>query len=377
MKIVCAPDSFKESMTAAEAAAALAEGIHRVLPEAECVEVPMADGGEGFTEALAAALGAHAVEVPLRNALGEPATGQIAVGDGVAVLDVAQAVGLGMVPPEKRRIREMTSFGVGQLILAALDAGASEILVGLGGSGTNDGGAGMLIALGARLLDESGAELDGSPSSLTKLTSIDLDGLDPRLSQTAIKIACDVDNPLLGPRGASAIYGPQKGASDEDVEFLDGVLHSLAEAAGHLDSAAEISGAGAAGGLGYAFAGFLGAELKSGVDLVMEKVGLESALEGADLVFTGEGAIDRQTLMGKTLSGVARLARERGLPVIAFAGKIGEDSDVLYEYGFAALVPIVDSIVSLEEALANGRENLARAAERTARLVVVGEKLAN
>lgn len=372
MKIVCCPDSFKESMTAAEAAAALAEGVRRVLPDCECIEVPMADGGEGFMESLADALGARRIRVPLRNALGEAATGTIAVAGNRAVLEVAEAVGIGMVPPAHRRIRKMTSYGVGQLITAALDAGARELLVGLGGSGTNDGGAGMLRALGVRFRDSSGADLSGTPNSLTRLASIDLSELDPRLVETEVRVACDVDNPLLGVRGASAIFGPQKGASPDDVTFLDGALHHLAEVAGHLAGPALTPGAGAAGGLGYALTAFLGAELQSGVDVVVEAVALADAVAGADLVLTGEGAMDRQTLMGKTLSGVARIATAAGVPVVGFAGKLGDGVDELYEHGFVGLVPIVANVCSLDEALANGRANLADAAERAMRLLMAG-----
>lgn len=370
MKIVCCPDSFKESMSAAEAAAALAQGVHRVLPESHCVEIPMADGGEGFMDSLADALGARRISVPIRDALGHDASGVIAVAGERAILEVAQAVGIGMVPAEHRRIREMTSFGVGQLIVAALDAGARELLVGLGGSGTNDGGAGMLRALGVRFSDESGTELSGAPQSLQRLASIDLSGLDPRLSDADVRVACDVDNPLLGARGASAIFGPQKGATEQDVEFLDGTLEHFAEVAGHLEGPARISGAGAAGGLGYAFVAFLGAKLQSGVDVVVDAVELADAVAGADLVLTGEGAMDRQTLMGKTLSGVARVAQAAGVPVIGFAGKLGDGVEELYDHGFVGLVPIVAEVCTLDEALAQGRANLTDAAERAIRLFV-------
>ena len=370
MKIVCAPDSFKESMSAAQAAAALAEGVRRVAPDAECAEIPMADGGEGFTESLADALGLSDVEAPVLDAYGHPALARFALADGLAVMECAQAIGLGMVPPERRRIREASTFGVGQMILAALDGGAREFLFGIGGSATNDGGAGMLRALGVRFLDAEGRELDGSPASLARLDSIDASGLDPRAAAATFKIACDVDNPLLGPRGSSAVYGPQKGASPEDVAFLDGTLERLARTAGHLDSFAAAPGAGAAGGLGYAFSAFLGGELQSGADLVVEAVGLAEAVKGADFVFTGEGAMDRQTLMGKTLSGVARAAA--GVPIVAFAGRLGEGVEELYSHGFVGLVPIVAGVTTLEEALAGGREALADAAERTVRLLLAG-----
>lgn len=372
MKIVCAPDSFKESMSAAEAAAALAEGVHRVLPDADCPQVPMADGGEGFTESLADALGLEMIEVPVVDAYGGPASARFALADGVAVMECAQAIGLGMISAERRRIREATTAGVGQMILAALDRGAREFLIGIGGSATNDGGAGMLRALGVRFTDETGTELDGSPVSLARLAEVDFSGLDPRARDAAFRIACDVDNPLLGDRGASAVYGPQKGASPEDVRFLDDALRRLATVSGHLDSVATEEGAGAAGGLGYAFRAFLGGRLQSGADLVVEAVGLARIVEGADFVFTGEGAMDRQTLMGKTLSGIARVAGPAGVPIVAFAGRLGEGVEELYDHGFVGLVPIVASITTLEDSLRNGRQALADAAERAIRLILAG-----
>ncbi|MFT0848643.1 glycerate kinase [Actinomycetaceae bacterium L2_0104] len=375
MKIVCCPDSFKESMSAAQAAAALAEGVHRVLPEADCPEIPLADGGEGFTESLADALDARRIEVPLRDGLGGDAVGTLAVAGDRAILEVAEAVGLGMIPPCNRRIRAMTSYGVGQLILAALDEGATEILVGLGGSGTNDGGAGMLRALGAVLQDAEGNELDGSPSSLRSLERLDTSDLDRRLATTDFRVACDVDNPLLGERGASAVFGPQKGATHEDVAFLDEALEQLARVADHLDGPAQTPGAGAAGGLGYAFCAFLGGKLQSGVDVVVDAVALADAVADADVVFTGEGAMDRQTLMGKTLSGVARVARAANVPVIGFAGSLGSGVEELYDHGFVGLMPIVAEVCALDEALAHGRANLADAAERATRLLVAGRRL--
>lgn len=372
VKIVCAPDSFKESMSAAQAARALARGIRRVLPDAECPEIPMADGGEGFAESLADALGLAPVEVPVLDAYGGRATARFAMAGGTAVMECAQAVGLGMIPPERRRIREATSFGVGQMILAALDGGARDLLVGVGGSATNDGGAGMLRALGARLLDADGRELDGSPSSLARLAAVDTAALDPRLDGVAVRVACDVDNPLLGARGASAVYGPQKGATPEDVGFLDAALARLAAVCGHDAGLALAAGAGAGGGLGYAFCAFLGGELRSGADLVAEAVGLADAVRDADFVFTGEGAVDRQTLMGKALSGVARAARSAGVPIVAFAGRLGEGAEALYDHGFAGLVPIVAGVTTLEEALASGPTALADACERATRLLVAG-----
>lgn len=371
MKIVCAPDSFKESMSAAEAAHCLAEGVRRVVPDALCIEVPMADGGEGFTRALADAFGADVRTVPVQGSLGGQVDAMIAIAGNRAVVEVAQAIGLGLIPADQRRIREATSYGVGQLIQYSLDAGAKEILVGLGGSATNDGGAGMLRALGIRFLDATGSDLDGSPESLTGLVAIDASGLDKRLKNTTIKVACDVNNPLLGEDGASAVFGPQKGASPDDVEFLDAALTRMAEVQGTLTGTAQTPGAGAAGGLGYAFLTYLGAELDSGVGIVLQAVRFPELLQGADFVFTGEGAIDRQTLMGKVLSGVAREAALANVPVVGFAGSIAGDADELYNHSFVALVPIIQHVSTLEQALVEGKENLTDAAERTARLLVL------
>ena len=374
MKIVCCPDSFKESMSAAQAARALATGVRRVLPDAHCLEIPMADGGEGFTAALIDALHASERLVPILNSIGEECVGMFALAGDRAVIDVAQAVGIGLVSPERRAVRTMTTYGVGQLILAAIDAGATEILVGLGGTGTNDGGAGMMRALGMRLRDPEGNTLIGSPESLAKIAVIDEAGIDPRLKDISFRVACDVDNPLVGERGASAIYGPQKGASPEDVQFLDTALAAWATVTGHKEST-EIPGAGAAGGLGFAFHALLGAALEPGVDVVAHVVGLNDAINGADLVLTGEGAIDRQTLMGKTLSGILRRSTQAGVPVIAFAGRIGDGAYALYQHGCAGIVPIVDRVTNLADALANGPENLANAAERTMRLLTAGQLL--
>lgn len=369
MKIVCAPDSFKESMTAQEAARCLAQGIRRALPDAQCIEIPLADGGEGFTEALSGALGARPQTVSVQGPLGDAVKATIGLSAHRAIVEVAQAVGLSLVPPDRRSIRDATSYGVGQLIQAALKAGVSEILVGLGGSATNDGGAGMLRALGVRFLDAQGLQLDGSPRSLSKLTQIDASGIDARLKQVKIRVACDVNNPLLGRKGASAVFGPQKGATESDVRFLDESLTKLAEVGGQATGTAHLAGAGAAGGLGYAFLTYLPSQLESGIEIVLDVTEFRQQLRGADYVFTGEGTMDRQTLMGKALSGVARYANEEGVPLIGFAGKIAEDAHELYNHGFVALIPIVQNVSTLAQALQEGQRNLTDAAERTVRLL--------
>lgn len=390
MRIVLAPDSFKESMTAPEAAAAMARGVRAVLPGAECVEVPMSDGGEGFTQAIAAGLGAAIVEVPVHDALGRPVTGRIAVaGDAadatadVAALEVASAVGLDLIDPADRDVLLASTSGVGELIAAALDRlrPGGRLVIGLGGSATTDGGAGMLASLGARLLDADGAEIEPSPASLERLARLDTTGLDPRLAAIDIEVACDVTNPLLGPRGASAVFGPQKGAYPEDVERLDAALAHLvdvAAAAGVDPGIAEAPGAGAAGGLGWALLALTGARLVPGLDLVAETVGLADRIAGADLVLTGEGGVDAQTADGKTPAGVARVARDHGVPCAVLAGRVADDAAALLDdgtLGIAALVPIVPGAVDLPTALAEGAANLERATAMLMRLVVLGEEL--
>lgn len=376
MRIVIAPDSFKESVTATEAAAALARGVRAVFPDAECVEVPLADGGEGFTEAMADALHGEIREAEVVDCLGRPTTATFALAPSdsgaVAVIEGAKAIGLEMITPEDRDIFNSDTRGLGMLIRAALDAGATELVIGIGGSATNDAGAGMLAELGLKVYNEAGEIIPTTPAALQHAHRIDTDGLDERLAKATIRTACDVSNPLLGENGCSAIFGPQKGATPEDVPVLDSYLEHFASVAGHLDgpdAPANEPGAGAAGGLGYALRAFLDAELRPGIDVVIETVGLADIVAGADLVFTGEGAMDAQTLMGKTPHGVAKVAAEAGIPVIGFAGRIADDADVLYDHGFHALVPIVSELSTQDEALANGARNLERAAERACRLL--------
>jgi glycerate kinase len=358
MRIVLAPDSFKESMTAPEAAAAMARGVVTAVPEAECTVIPMADGGEGTTDTLIAALGAVRRHVTARDPLGRPVrAGYGLTTDGLAVMEVAAAVGIGLVAPAERDVMRSDSRGVADLVLDALDAGADRLLVGLGGSATTDGGAGLLAGLGVRLLDAAGSEVEPSPVGLDRLARVDVSGLEPRLAGLRIDLASDVTNPLLGPLGSAAIFGPQKGATPAQVP--DAVLGSLADAlveAG-LPDVRDVPGAGAAGGLGMAFLS-LGARLRPGVEVVAEAVGLDDAIAGADLVLTGEGALDAQTAAGKTPAGVLAVAGRHGVPVIAFAGRLGTGIDDL---GFASCVPIVAESVDLATALREGPANLERA----------------
>lgn len=362
MKLVLAPDSFKESMSAPEAVAAMARGIRLVFPDAECIPAPMADGGEGTVDALVSVMGGLHVTTQVRDGVGRTVTadyGYIA-DERLAVIEIAAAAGIDRVAVGDRDPRITSTYGVGQLIRHALDTGARRFIIGLGGSVTNDGGAGMLQALGASLLDDEGRELPAGGAALARLARIDLGGFDPRLRSAQFDIATDVTNPLLGPSGASHVFGPQKGASPSAVFELDAALGTYAAvvaATSGLDIAG-MTGAGAAGGLGAAFLAFFGARMMWGVDVVMDAARLAEKIAGADYVFTGEGSIDSQTLAGKTPIGVAECAARHGVPVIAFAGRIADDADILCSYGFAALVPIVQGLSDLERALADGPRNL-------------------
>lgn len=379
MRFVLAPDSFKESMTAPEAVAAMERGIRAVFPEAECVGAPMADGGEGTTDALVSAMDGEHIGATVLDGLGRPIRtryGYVPAED-LAIIEMAAAAGIDLIAAPERDPRIATTYGVGQLITGALDRGARRFVIGLGGSVTNDGGAGMLQALGARLLDDAGRDLPGGGAALARLHTIDLSELDHRLAAATFEIASDVTNPLLGPTGASAVFGPQKGADPRTVRELDDALGVYARvlAATTGRDVATTPGAGAAGGLGVAFLACFPAQMHRGVDVVMRAAHLDDLMVGTDLVFTGEGSIDSQTANGKTPFGVAQAAQRHGIPVVAFAGRIGEGAEVLYAHGFAALVPIVQGVGDLATALANGPENLERAVTTTCRLLTLNRQL--
>lgn len=373
MRFICTPDSFKESMTAAEAAAALARGIRRARPDADCVEVPLADGGEGTCRTLVDALGGELVSVAVHDALGRPITAEFGwlPDRGLAVVEVAAAAGLELIGSAERDVRAASTYGVGELIRAALDAGARQLLIGLGGTATNDAGTGMLAALGAEFLDADGNSLPPGGAALVRLDTVRRTGLDARLAGVRIELACDVRNPLLGADGASAVFGPQKGASPADVAELDAALGRWADVveAGLDVVVRDRSGAGAAGGLGAAFLAFTSAELVPGVELVMTSVGLAEQLAGADYVFTGEGSVDRQSKAGKVPHGVAALAAAHGVPTVVFGGRIDPDLDPEDAPGVIAYVPIVRSVTELSTALAEGPRNLELAAELVTRLL--------
>ena len=374
MIVVCAPDSYKESMTASEAAQAMAEGVRDAVPDAVVIQLPMSDGGEGFAAAIAAATGDAWVPVTVPDALGRDVeAGYLwSAGSRRAVVEMATAAGLEHIAPGERDVRRSSTVGVGRLVHAALEAGARHVVVGLGGSATNDAGAGLLVELGVRFVDEHGAELAPVPAELERCAAVDVSRLDPRLGDCLVEAACDVSNPLLGAHGASAVYGPQKGATPDDVAYLDRVLArlvSLAPPAARL--AAALPGAGAAGGVGWALLGFLGARMRPGVDLVAETVGLDSSVAGADLVLTGEGRVDVQTFQGKTPAGVAAVAARHGVPVVVLGGRVTDDARAMASDS-VRLVCITPDGQPTAEALHRGRENLRRAVAQVVAQVASG-----
>jgi glycerate kinase len=377
MKIVIAPDSFKESLSALEVAEAVERGFRMVFPEAEYVKVPMADGGEGTVQSLVDATGGRIVEVEVTGPLGEPVLAFFGLlGDGkTAVIEMAAASGLHLVPRDRRNPLVTTTRGTGELIRAALDAGANHLIIGLGGSATNDGGAGMVQALGGRLLDRDGRDIGPGGGALVDLQAIDLSELDPRLKSVRIDVACDVDNPLTGAKGASAIFGPQKGATPDMVAILDRNLAHYADMIRRElgKQVGDIPGAGAAGGLGAGLLAFLPAELKRGVDIVIETVQLAERVKGADLVITGEGRIDGQTVFGKTPIGVAKTAKRFGVPVIGIAGSLGDDSTAVLDHGIDALFTIVPGVVPLEQALEQAERYVTQTARHIASVYRLGQ----
>ena len=379
MKIVVAPDSFKGSVSALEAANAMEQGLRRIFPDAVIEKIPMADGGEGTVQSLVDATGGHIqthrVVAPLENEV--EAQFGILAGGGTAVIEMASASGLTLVPADKRNPLRTTTYGTGQLIHAALEGGCRRLIIGIGGSATNDGGAGMAEALGVRLLDANGNQIPRGGAGLGQLASIDITGLHPAIAETETVVACDVNNPLTGPDGASHVYGPQKGATPEMIETLDGHL-------AHFDSVLtrtlgksfnDVPGAGAAGGLGAGLMAFLNAELQLGVDIMIDAVNLEERVKGASVVFTGEGQLDFQTAFGKTPVGVARVAKAHNIPVIAIAGGIAEGAEAVYDAGIDAMLGIVQEPMSLEDAVEDATRLIANTAEQAARLIVIGDRI--
>ncbi|EOW6702643.1 glycerate kinase [Cronobacter malonaticus] len=371
-KIVIAPDSFKESLSAMDVAKAIEAGFREIYPQAHYVCVPMADGGEGTVEAMVAATGGQIITTPVTAPLGNKVDGFFGLlGDGeTAVVEMAAASGLHLVPAAQRDPRITTSYGTGELILAALERGVKAIIIGIGGSATNDGGAGMMQALGARFLDGEGHELAPGGAALARLARLDLSALDPRLAQVSVTVACDVDNPLCGEKGASAVFGPQKGATPAMVTELDAALRRFGEQLEAVTGKTIISapGAGAAGGMGAALLGMLNAELRPGIEIVIESLGLAQAVSDADLVITGEGRLDSQSIHGKTPIGVARVAKQFQRPVVAIAGSLTPDYQIVHEHGIDAAFSVIDRIVTLQEALDDAERNLRVTARNVAGL---------
>ncbi len=379
MKILIAPQSFKGSISALDAARAIEDGVLSILPDAETVLSPVADGGDGTLETLIEGSGGEIRSVEVTGPLGERRVAEWgAMGDGeTAVIEMARTSGLALVPLELRNPLTTTTYGLGEAVLAALDDGFKRFIVGIGGSATNDAGAGMAQALGAYLLDADGRSLPSGGGALAKLHSIDLSRIPTLLRECSFMVACDVTNPLTGPEGASAIYGPQKGATPDTVQILDDALGNFAEVV-RRDLNIDIEymqGSGAAGGLGGGMVAFLGAELRRGVDIVLDIVDIERSLDGVELVITGEGALDYQTVYNKAPVGVAQRAAQRGIPVIAITGMLGDRFELVFEHGISAAVAIPNGPMTLEEASERAYELIAESVRGVLRMMRVGAQV--
>jgi glycerate kinase len=380
MKIVIAPDSFKENLTSMEVATEIEKGLRRVWPKARCVKIPMADGGEGTVQSLIDATGGRIHKCKVVGPMGGEVSARFGMlGDGkTAVIEMAEASGLPLAPRESRNPLLATTYGTGELLKEALRRGAATIIIGIGGSATNDGGAGMAQALGVRFLDAAGAVIDGYAAGgmLDRIARIDASGIDARLARTRILVACDVTNPLCGPKGAAAVYGPQKGATPEMVKQLDANLAHFARLI-KRDLKADVAktpGAGAAGGLGAGLLAFTRSTLERGVELVVKATRLEAHMKGADLAITGEGRVDFQTAFGKTPSGVAKAAKLHKVPVVAIGGGLADDARGVFEHGIDGLESATPNAMDLQVAIAKSRQYLQDAGERVARLIEIGRR---
>lgn len=377
MKIVIAPDSYKESLSALEVASAIEAGFREIFPEADYVKIPVADGGEGTVEAMVAATQGNIVRLTVTGPLGKPVEAFYGLSgdERTAFIEMAAASGLELVPAAQRDPLITTSFGTGELIKDALDRGVDHFIIGIGGSATNDGGSGMMQALGAQLLDEHGKQIAYGGGALPQLARIDIEQLDTRIKQCRFEVACDVSNPLTGDKGASAIFGPQKGATPELVQQLDKALEHYANLI-HRDldiDVLHIDGGGAAGGMGAALHAFCQAELRSGIEIVTEALGLAEQVKDADLVITGEGRIDSQSINGKVPIGVAKVAKQFNKPVIGIAGSLTADVGVVHQHGLDAVFSVLFSICSLDDALANAAQNVRLTARNVAAVIKLGK----
>jgi len=379
MRIVIAPDSYKGSLSAFEVANSIARGMLKVFPLAEVLKVPIADGGEGTVEALVTATGGKMIVTEVSGPLNERVEACWGIlGDGeTAVIEMATASGLTLISKEKRNPLITTTYGTGELIKEALDRGLRKLIIGIGGSATNDGGAGVAQALGVKLLDGQGNELPHGGAALINLAEIDIAGLDKRLQESTIMVACDLDNPLGGERGASAVFGPQKGATPEMVAELDAALQNYQKIACKATgrNIAELPGAGAAGGLGAGLMFFTSAKLRPGVDIVIEATGLSDLVATADLVITGEGCTDFQTAFGKAPVGVAKLANQFGVPVVCLSGSLGQGHHDVLDCGIDALMNIIPCPICLEECMAGVDVFTEEAATRLGMLLKVGMRI--
>jgi glycerate kinase len=374
-KVVLAPQGFKESLTGMEIAEAMSVGVKRVWPEAETVLIPVADGGDGTLQALVDSSGGEVRVARVEDAIGREIDAEWgALGNGTtAVIEVANAVGLARLAHDECDVRNASTFGVGQLFIEALDAGFTDFIIGVGGSATNDAGAGMIQAMGGKLTDKDGSEIPRGGIALSDLASIDVSGLDPRMSDVNVVVACDVNNPLCGNHGASAIFGPQKGATPEDIKELDAALFNFAEVIAkdlHTD-VADIPGAGASGGLGAGLMGFFDARLRLGADIVLEAVDLEKHLKGAELVIVGEGQFDRSTVFNKSPVAVAQRAKMHGTPVIGIAGSLGAGYREVHEHGIDAVFSLVNRPMSLKAAMEDTKRLVAIATEEACRAIAL------
>jgi len=379
MKILVAPQEFKGSISALSASEAAKNGILRVFPEAEVVLCPVADGGDGTLETLVEVSGGEVRTCSVQNPIGETIQAQWgAMGDGVtAVIEMARTSGLALLRLDERDPLNASTFGLGQAISEALDEGFRKFIVGIGGSATNDAGAGMAQALGANLLDDRGNTISFGGAALTSLQTVDISNMDSRIKDSKFLVACDVSNPLTGEEGASAVYGPQKGATPEMVKRLDDALSNFATVVKKdlKKDVSEMSGAGAAGGLGAGMMAFMGAELKAGVDIVLDTVNLRDKLSSVDLVITGEGGMDFQTIYNKAPIGVARIASEHNIPTIAIAGLLGSNFKIVHEHGIRAATSIVNGPITLEEASDRAFELISDSVEESLRFISVGMDL--
>ncbi len=378
MKIVIAPDSFKGSLTAVEVSKSIERGIKKCCRDITVVRIPMADGGEGTVEALVHSTNGRIKKIKVKGpVLKEVEAFYGILGDGeTAVIEMASASGLPLIGSDEKNPMKTTTYGTGELILDALNMGCRKFIIGLGGSATNDGGAGMIAALGGRFIDKAGNDIKLGAEGLENLSKLDISNLDERLKECSIVAACDVDNPLCGERGASHVYAPQKGADKNMVKKLDKLLvhyGNLIKRDIEVDVMNE-KGSGAAGGMGAAILGFLNGKLLSGIDIMIDKSNLEERIKDADLVITGEGMIDYQTAHGKTPYGVAKLAKKYDIPVIAICGSIGERAEELYQIYFDSIFSIIDRPMSLNEAIENSSKLLENASERIIRAILINKK---